>query len=121
MNIEKQIQKLENTIHGYDKLLSDPELGKMAVQYKKESMERIELWVTKVCLREKVWTVSNLAEEANLTEMFLENFREEFTMTESSSWKIPLASITRYCLTRERQDDSPMQEGIKRKNGTMGE
>ncbi|GFY76223.1 hypothetical protein TNIN_42351 [Trichonephila inaurata madagascariensis] len=41
----EQIQQLENTISGYDKLLSDPELGNMAVQYMKESMERIELLV----------------------------------------------------------------------------
>ncbi|GFY65582.1 hypothetical protein TNIN_155041 [Trichonephila inaurata madagascariensis] len=39
-NTMEQIQQLENTIGGYEKLLSDPELGNMAVQNKKESMER---------------------------------------------------------------------------------
>ncbi|GFY74319.1 hypothetical protein TNIN_128051 [Trichonephila inaurata madagascariensis] len=47
-NTMKQIQQLENTIGDYDKLLSDPELGKRSGQYKKESMERMELVVIKL-------------------------------------------------------------------------
>ncbi|GFS34458.1 hypothetical protein TNIN_87001 [Trichonephila inaurata madagascariensis] len=35
-NTMEQIHQLENAIGGYDKLLSDPELGKMAVQYEKK-------------------------------------------------------------------------------------
>ncbi|GFY70926.1 hypothetical protein TNIN_265611 [Trichonephila inaurata madagascariensis] len=47
-NTMEQIQQLENTIGGNGKLLSDPELGKMAVHYKKESMEIVELLVSKL-------------------------------------------------------------------------
>ncbi|GFT63188.1 hypothetical protein TNCV_4746871 [Trichonephila clavipes] len=47
-NTMEQIQQLYDTIGGYDKLLSDPELGNMVVQYKKESMERMELLVSKL-------------------------------------------------------------------------
>ncbi|GFS65147.1 zinc finger BED domain-containing protein 5 [Trichonephila clavipes] len=41
-NTMEQIRQLKITNGGCDKLLSDPELGKMTVQYKKESMERLE-------------------------------------------------------------------------------
>ncbi|GFS65122.1 hypothetical protein TNCV_204311 [Trichonephila clavipes] len=44
-NMEK-ITQLKNTIGGYDKLLSDLDLGKIAVQYKKASMEKMELLKT---------------------------------------------------------------------------
>ncbi|GFY40096.1 hypothetical protein TNIN_476531 [Trichonephila inaurata madagascariensis] len=51
----EQIQLLENTIGGNDKLLTNPELGKMSVQYKKDSVERMEqlvrkLWTLPPCL-----------------------------------------------------------------------
>ncbi|GFW62516.1 hypothetical protein TNCV_589431 [Trichonephila clavipes] len=46
MNTVEKTQHLENTIGGHDKLLCDPEVGKMTVQYKKELMGRTELWVT---------------------------------------------------------------------------
>ncbi|GFY51676.1 hypothetical protein TNIN_110401 [Trichonephila inaurata madagascariensis] len=54
-NTMEQIQQLENTIGGYDKLLSDPELVKMAVQYKKE---RMELLVSKLRTVPPVWNLT---------------------------------------------------------------
>ncbi|GFY15069.1 hypothetical protein TNCV_4493221 [Trichonephila clavipes] len=44
-----QIQLLENFIGGYDELMIDPELGKIAVQYNKDDMRKKEFLVSQPC------------------------------------------------------------------------
>ncbi|GFY40541.1 hypothetical protein TNIN_195011, partial [Trichonephila inaurata madagascariensis] len=47
-NTIEQIQQLDNSLSGYEKLLSDPEIHKMTVRDKKESMEKMELLLSKL-------------------------------------------------------------------------